>query len=119
MRFSTVVDALPASSVIPLWAAAIAQDGVDVSDRKSACPPQYYRNNSGMHKSTKEDANQAAAGAVAATIAKHEMPLPREIEAAWKIWSAGVGRVDATSMALLRTAFIAGAEAAAEAASKS
>ena len=60
----------------------------------------------------KEDASQAAVRVVASTTAKHEQPLPADLEAAWKQWSAGVGNVDARAMALLRAAFEAGAEAA-------
>jgi hypothetical protein len=59
----------------------------------------------------KPDPNQSAAQTVASTIAKHEKPLPADLEAAWKAWSAGVGKVDARGMALLRAAFEAGAEA--------
>lgn len=59
----------------------------------------------------KPDSNQAAADAVRETIRKHETPLPADVEAAWAAWSAGVGKVDARAMALLRAAFEAGVEA--------
>ena len=59
----------------------------------------------------KGDRNQIAAQVVAQTIAKYSDPLPAGLEAAWKAWSAGVGKVDARTMALLRAAFEAGAEA--------
>jgi hypothetical protein len=36
--------------------------------------------------------------------------MPADVEAAWAKWSAGVGKVDARTMALLRAAFEAGAE---------
>jgi thiamine kinase-like enzyme len=60
----------------------------------------------------KLDANQSAALAVFQIIAKHEKPLPADLEAAWAQWSAGVGRVDTRTMTLMRAAFEAGAEAA-------
>jgi hypothetical protein len=59
-----------------------------------------------------EDSSQAAARVVAETVARHSEPLPTDLEAAWKQWSAGVGRVDDRAMALLRAAFEAGADAA-------
>jgi hypothetical protein len=59
-----------------------------------------------------EDANQAAARIVAHTIAKSETTLSADLEAAWTAWSAGIQKVDARGMALLRAAFEAGAEAA-------
>jgi hypothetical protein len=58
------------------------------------------------------DANQSAARVVKETVAKHSEPLPADLEAAWKAWSAGVGKVDERGMALLRVAFEAAAEAA-------
>jgi hypothetical protein len=61
-------------------------------------------------RNRKEDANQAAARIVGETIARHSEPLPADFEEAWKVWSAGVGKVDARGMALLRAAFEAGAE---------
>jgi hypothetical protein len=64
-----------------------------------------------MKKRPKSDANQAAARAVAKTIAQHEKPLPPGIETAWEAWSRGVGKVDARGMALLRAAFEVGVEA--------
>jgi hypothetical protein len=51
------------------------------------------------------DANQTAARVVREATAKHETPLPADVEAAWAQWSAGVGKVDARVMALLRAAF--------------
>ena len=42
--------------------------------------------------------------------AKHEQPLPADIEAAWAEWSRGIGKVDARGMALLRAAFEAGVD---------
>ena len=45
-----------------------------------------------------EDANQAGARVVRESTAKEE-PLPADVEAAWEQWSAGVGRVDARTMA--------------------
>jgi hypothetical protein len=37
--------------------------------------------------------------------------LPADLEAAWKAWSAGVGKVDERGMALLRAAFEGGVDA--------
>ena len=62
--------------------------------------------------SKREDFNQAAARAVAHTVASHSDPLPADLEAAWEQWSKGIAKVDARGMALLRAAFEAGAEAA-------
>jgi len=58
-----------------------------------------------------EDANQAAARIVGETINRHSDPLPADIEAAWKQWSAGIAKVDERGWTLLRAAFEAGAEA--------
>jgi hypothetical protein len=58
------------------------------------------------------DDNQAAARVVGETVARHEKPLPDDLEAAWRAWSAGVGNVDVRARALLRAAFEAGVEAA-------
>jgi hypothetical protein len=58
-----------------------------------------------------EDANQAAARIIRETVARHSDPLPADLEAAWKKWSAGVANVDARGMALPRAAFEAGAVA--------
>jgi hypothetical protein len=58
------------------------------------------------------DPNRAAANVVKELINRTSEPLPTDLEAAWKAWSAGVGNVDARGMALLRAAFDAGAEAA-------
>lgn len=60
---------------------------------------------------TERDENEAAADAVRHTLASHETPLPADVEAAWAAWSAGVGKVDARVMALLRAAFEVGVEA--------
>ena len=57
------------------------------------------------------DENQAAADFIRQTVAKHEQPLPEDVEAAWKAWSVGVGKVDERGMTLLRAAFEAGVEA--------
>ena len=71
----------------------------------------FGRYNSGMsERSSRRDPNQAAAEAVRETIRRHETPLPADVEAAWAAWSAGVGKVDARGMALLRAAFEAGVE---------
>ena len=58
------------------------------------------------------DANETAARIIAETVAKHEQPLPADLEAAWQQWSSAIQKVDARGMALLRAAFEAGAEAA-------
>jgi hypothetical protein len=72
-----------------------------------------------MKKPTRKlDANQAAARIVKETIDRHTDALPADLEAAWEKWSAGVGKVDARGMALLRAAFEAGYGAAANAARK-
>ena len=60
----------------------------------------------------KEDASQAAARVVREVTDKHSGPLPADLEAAWKQWIAGIPKVDARGMVLLRAAFEAGAEAA-------
>ncbi|MDP9175474.1 MAG: hypothetical protein M3O30_16655 [Planctomycetota bacterium] len=60
----------------------------------------------------KEDVNQAAARIVKESTGNHSEALPTDLEAAWKAWSAGVGKVDERGMALLRAAFEAGAKAA-------
>ena len=60
----------------------------------------------------KSDANQTAARVVAESTAHTADSLPADLEAAWKAWSAGVGKVDSRAMSLLRAAFEAGAEAA-------
>jgi hypothetical protein len=66
----------------------------------------------GMRKSApKLDDNQRAASTVQETVNKHSDTLPADLEAAWAVWSAGVGKVDARGMALLRAAFEAGWEA--------
>ena len=58
---------------------------------------------------TEPDANQTAHAVVSEFIAKHETPLPADVEAAWAEWSRGVQKVDARGMTLLRAAFEAGA----------
>jgi hypothetical protein len=57
------------------------------------------------------DENQSAAGTIGKVIARHSEPLPADLEAAWTAWSAGIAKVDARTMTLLRAAFEAGAEA--------
>jgi len=63
-------------------------------------------------KSPQADEVQAAVRVGNETVARHSEPLPAGVEAAWAAWSAGVGKVDARTMALLRAAFEAGVEAA-------
>ena len=58
------------------------------------------------------DENQAAADFIRQTVAKHVQRLPPDVEAAWRAWSAGVGKLDERAMSLLRAAFEAGVEAA-------
>jgi hypothetical protein len=65
-----------------------------------------------MKENRPTDPNQIASKVVGETIAKNSDVLPADLEAAWKAWSAGVGRVDARGMLLLKAAFEAGAEAA-------
>lgn len=57
------------------------------------------------------DFNQDAHRIIREATAKHEQPLPADLEAAWEAWSAGVGKVDRRGMELLRAAFEAGWEA--------
>jgi hypothetical protein len=57
-----------------------------------------------------QDPNRAAARAVAQTIAKHEQPLPADVEQAWATWIAGIANVDARAKLLLRAAFEVGVE---------
>lgn len=54
------------------------------------------------------DESQAAARVVAETAQRHEQPLPADPEEAWKVWSAGIAKVDERGMALLKAAFRAG-----------
>src|SRR4051794_10991193 len=54
------------------------------------------------------DENESAADVIRRTIVKHETPLPADAEQAW---AAGVQKVDARTMALLRAAFEVGVEA--------
>jgi hypothetical protein len=56
------------------------------------------------------DHNETASRIVSETIAKTEQPLPADVEAAWKQWSAAIQKVDARGMALLRAAFEAGVD---------
>ena len=63
-----------------------------------------------MSKPNKPDFNQNAVRALSQATAKHEQPLPADIEAAWAEWSRGIGKVDARGMALLRAAFEAGVD---------
>jgi len=53
-----------------------------------------------------------AARVVGETAARHEEPLPADLEAAWEQWSRAIAGVDKRGMLLLRAAFEAGAEAA-------
>jgi hypothetical protein len=77
------------------------------------CPPRHDTIPSMSKKSNPPaDEVQAAVRAGQEIISRHEQALPADLEAAWKAWSAGVGKVDARGMALLRAAFEAGAEAA-------
>ena len=64
-----------------------------------------------MPKLPKPDPNEAAARVVRAVTAKHEQPLPADVEAAWSAWIAGVQKVDERTKALLRAAFEVGVEA--------
>ncbi len=64
-----------------------------------------------MSKKREQDPNRAAARVVGQTIAKHEQPLPADVEAAWATWIAGIANVDARTTALLRAAFEVGVEA--------
>ena len=73
-----------------------------------AAPPPAY--NSGM-SSKHPDANETAARIVGESAARNEERLPADVEAAWEAWSAGVGKVDARTLALLRAAFELGVEA--------
>jgi len=61
-------------------------------------------------RNKRQDSNEAAARIVAESIAKHEQPLPADVEAAWAEWSRGLQKVDARGMALLRAAFEAGVD---------
>ena len=63
-----------------------------------------------MRNTKRQDSNEAAARIVAETIAKTEQPLPADLEAAWKQWSAAIQKVDARGMVLLRAAFEAGVD---------
>ena len=61
-----------------------------------------------MKKTKSEDESQAAARVVRQVAERRSEPLPADIEAAWKQWSAGIQKVDARGMTLLRAAFEAG-----------
>jgi hypothetical protein len=65
-----------------------------------------------MRKPKDRDFNQNIVRALSEATAKHEKPLPPDIEAAWEEWSRGIGKVDARGVALLRAAFEVGVEAA-------
>lgn len=58
-----------------------------------------------------QDASQAGHRVVSQATARHEQPLPADVERAWEEWSKGVQKVDERGMALLRAAFEAGWEA--------
>jgi len=42
--------------------------------------------------------------------APHEQPLPADPDEAWRVWSAGIAKVDERGMVLFRAAFRAGVE---------
>ena len=63
-----------------------------------------------MRKSKGRDFSQNSVRIVSEATAKHEQPLPADVEAAWAEWSRGIGKVDARGMALLRAAFDAGVD---------
>jgi hypothetical protein len=63
-----------------------------------------------MRKPKDRDFNQNIVRSLSEATAKHEQPLPADVEAAWAEWSRGVGKVDARGMALLRAAFEAGVD---------
>jgi hypothetical protein len=60
----------------------------------------------------KLDNIQKTVKALEAFVARHEQPLPADLEAAWEQWIAGIQKVDTRAKTLLRAAFEAGAEAA-------
>ncbi|MEX0655353.1 MAG: hypothetical protein WD534_18075 [Phycisphaeraceae bacterium] len=60
------------------------------------------------------DPNQTGHRVVSDATAKHEQPLPADLEQAWAEWSKGVQQVDERTRTLLRAAFEAGASAAGE-----
>ena len=70
-----------------------------------------FRYNPAMSKRHEQDPNRAAARVVGQTIAKHETPIPNDVEAAWTAWIAGIANVDARAKVLLRAAFEVGVEA--------
>jgi hypothetical protein len=78
---------------------------------KSTPKPSMQYNPDMPEKSPKPDESQSAARTVNEFAARHEAPLPADLEAAWEVWSRGLGKVDARGMALLRAAFEAGWEA--------
>jgi len=59
-----------------------------------------------------QDENQNAARIIAEITARHEKPLPPDLDAAWEEWSRGIANVDQRGRLLLKAAFEAGAEAA-------
>lgn len=61
-------------------------------------------------RNKRQDSNETAARIVAESTAKHERPLPADVEAAWREWSRGVQKVDERGMALLRAAFQVGVD---------
>jgi hypothetical protein len=62
-------------------------------------------------KSQKGDVVQSTVRGAGEAMAKHEKPLPGDLEAAWAEWSKSIQKVDARAMVLLRAAFEAGWEA--------
>jgi hypothetical protein len=71
-------------------------------------PARLWHTIWGMAKPKNRDFNQNTVRALSEATAKHEQPLPTDIEAAWEEWSRGIGKVDERGMALLRAAFEAG-----------
>ena len=61
-------------------------------------------------KSTTLDEVQSTMQAARQATERHEQPLPADPEEAWKVWSAGIQKVDERGMTLLRAAFRAGVE---------
>jgi hypothetical protein len=59
-------------------------------------------------KSQKGDVVQSTVRGAGEAMAKHEKPLPGDLEAAWAEWSRNLPGVDARGLVLLRAAFEAG-----------
>ncbi len=62
-------------------------------------------------KSQKGYVVQSTVRGAGEAMAKHEKPLPGDLEVAWAEWSKGIQKVDARGMVLLRAAFEAGWDA--------